>query len=291
MQPLYYLGGLEPADLMVDDRASRVKLTEGGLGHLVCDLSDDDAAQAIIMRSVVQNGPDGGRGVCVAAKCIETERTSAGQTPTRFGVHLERQRWEYSPDRPKSGRGSLWIGIDTSEPTLPEQLERPTSLGGHWRLEMGDAQRWIVPTLRLPADMPLDPDRPVGSVLPVRYRAVGDHVEELVLDRYRKLWTDSGRVIDHFVGGTPDTPGPLADEAEKLWRLDYALRALALNYRVSMLEQNALGLITSANWQLVLAATVGAPAWRTGAEKKTEEPTAANGDLPELASSNAGSAG
>jgi len=236
---------------MANNKASRAALVDAGVGHLVEDLDQEQTALAVILGDVVQHGPDGGGGCCLALK------TSSGELPERFGVHLDQQTW-HAPLC-----GDVWLGTVNGHPPAPADIQRPSAIGGRTP-KLEDGQKWAVPTLRRPSG---DSDLPSG------YRLSGDgSVEKVLSGRWRQLWDESAEVLEHFLALEREEPGPLSGDAAIPRVLQFCVDCLAINYRFSMLEQNVLLPVGSHTWFWLLMVAVDYPAWmKADEEKKTAD--------------------
>ena len=246
---LYYLPG-ERAEAM-DPRRVR----ELGLGYLL-DGPDCDVA----CRGVLAHGPDGGAGTVVSA--MPAGRPEVGYYPNR-------QEWHEA--RVGAGEGRpVWIGWPKGQPPGPEDLARREMMGGH-AVTLSDGRRWLVPVARLvTGDSPL-PRRLVrgddGQWTP---GDVSGPLAGLFAAACRWWEALTSYAEAAFAGGPgapegtdPGSPGgggetmtaiTLQDECET------AVMALAVNYRLSAVEVNLLGLLDERTEAEVLMALCDWPA-------------------------------
>lgn len=248
MQPLYFLPGVYRQHLVSGGELSQAILKERGIGDTFADVRAGE-----FYACDTEGGPGGKSGVLLAYQ------TPKGQIPqhTKFVARL--QTWSESYD------GKVWIGIETANPPTAEDLRRKTVHRGY-ALEIGN-QSFEVPVIRRVDDT---------SELPreMFFDAKGNLVEPIKA-AYRQYWEDSAEVADWFFAGT------WSDE-QKSRALMLAVQALSLNYRYTLLEQNALRIIDADSFLSVLMATVDVPHARAleEAEKKTESPSVAESITP-----------
>lgn len=152
--------------------------------------------------------------------------------PTRYAGRLayekDGQEWREAGD-------GVWMGWRHDCPPDEAGLRRLVPASGHtWRLKIG-AESYAIPVLRridgssdLPSDIKLNPFR------------------EQVKRAYVDLWDRSGEVFDWMLRGE------IGQHVES--SVKFAVEILGLSYHYGELEQNALGLIDSSNWQDILAA-------------------------------------
>ena len=168
-----------------------------------------------------------------------------------LGYHAARQRWR--------NEGRFWIG--QAGEVRAEPLARPRMAGGY-AVELS-GETWQVPILR----------RPDGSSeLPQQVGWEGETYTERVAERYRRLWEDSAEVCEWFARGFEGI-----GRGHHPQILDFAVRALGVNYRFGRPEQNLLGVIDSANWASVLMAAVDWPAVMEAKKKVPDTPKAGPG--------------
>jgi hypothetical protein len=230
-QLLYFLPDLRQA-AAESIPLRRSVLKERGLAEIFADVPFDQQP----LWELPGRGPDNRAG------CLLYYQTPAGGIPRRAEYQPKEQAWT-----PVGDGSLLWIGIDTAEPPKPEEMARRKQYGGYF-VELGDGQRWIVPTIR----------RPDGSTeLPTDmiWDAAG-RLMEPIKAAYQAYWEETAEVAQWFF-----------EEAEpnRARALELAVRALSLNYRFGRNEQNILRTIDRETVFTLLAATVEA----SSAPKKT----------------------
>lgn len=244
---LYFLEGAK--------RVHGSDLERLGLGYAFDD--PGQIAQRGVMRGPAE-GADGGVvfGQVEPATCL---------------LEPDSQTWVRLTDCGGPDNGArIWFGFDAADPPGPEDLARPEPVGGYF-IPLADGRPWLVPTARL---------FPEGTELPESL-AIGPEGKLIrrPLPAFRELCRDADRVWAAAVGqaeGDADAPG--IDDDVDGFRI--AAAAMAVNYRVSLAEVSALGLLTTANLPRVLQAFVDFPEYakvelarRAAAQKKTPADT------------------
>lgn len=180
-------------------------------------------------RRHVSAGPDGGEGQILS---LADQKNAA-----RVGYYPSEQEWHKTP------AADWWIGWSLAERPRPQDLQRPDSLPGH-NVRLEDGQEWTVPVVRF-----------INGVIALPQRLVLDdqgNVARAPLDRYANL-TRIALEIWEKVAAAAEGLGVLRVEWE------YAVAALAANYRLGGEEISALGLLTDANVAAVLLALIDWP--------------------------------
>jgi len=182
-------------------------------------------------------GPGGESGLVIAPACPDGKAAQCGYFPAS-------QHWVAATC------GRYWIGRETDNPPLPEDLQRPEMVAGHL-VALEDGNEWLIPVARhfaqgtaLPQALLLGPD--------------GQLVAE-ALPRFAKLSSHAERAFDDFcrAAGSPnDAEGEPLTIAE-IWAI--AIEALALNYRISAEEVSFLHLLTTQNTLRIAEALIDWP--------------------------------
>lgn len=176
----------------------------------LADLLDSEVGVSAV--DVLQDGPDGGGGVCFF------------WGTTGYGVHLDSQSW--IPAKPSGSltAGRFWLGWPTGQQPGPSDLERPKGLGG-LPVKLDDGNEWTIPVARqVPHKFALDA---AGS--PVR----------VVKTRYAQFWQDALGYYEMF-----QRIGQGGGEITVAGGWSYAGQALAYNYRINADLIDALELIS-----------------------------------------------
>lgn len=239
MQPLYFLAGVDAANLAPGNRLNRSILESRGIAEAFSDVGDGDHACSQLS----------GRGPGDRSGCILSYITPAGQAARRVGFYPDEQQWtQVGTD--------VWIGIDFADRPKPDELRRRQTSDGYW-VELADGQRYAIPVIRrrdgssnLPTDMATNP--------------LTGRFEESIKPRYAKYWEQAAIAAEWFFG-EHGFDGPTFDKSQAL---QMAIMALSLNYRVGPLEQFVLRLVDSSNFLEVLAAAVDVHGTLIGAESQ-----------------------
>lgn len=123
--------------------------------------------------------------------------------------------------------GKYWLGYVTASPPGPGELEREEAVVS-WGVILGDKNRWFVPSQKvLPAYWNIDDD--------------GEMIQQL-RPAYTALSKEAGVLFDFYMAKGLDATFEMILEKKAEMR-DLAIRALALNYRVTKWEVAVLGLL------------------------------------------------
>lgn len=208
MGVLYYIPARRfPDKLNAPETLKGEALAKVGLGHL------DGAKMAF--RSVVNNGPDRGAGLCI----------SLGIPASKTGVFKDSQTWQ-----PCNG-GDIWLGWYTDDKPGPETFLRLNALPGESSAVLGDGNTWeFVPTRALPEVLTFD------SAGKTKWSPRPSDAEHFAASEW---------LMDYLLKGDQR---PLLDVVERL------SVCLGARYHVSVMEVIALGLfVTSLNLRVVCA--------------------------------------
>jgi hypothetical protein len=159
----------------------------------------------------------------------------------------EAQRWVKLP-------GGVWLGVDKAERPEPSALQRAEIRTGHL-VKLGDGQCWEIPVARLATG---------GSGLPRRRVLAADGTRTWEVDAAYAGLTDAAARVWMALRGQSVS---MADE-----EVDRACgAALAVNYRLGLVEALVLGLLTDTAIRGILEALVDMPTVRQilDVEKKT----------------------
>ena len=173
------------------------------------------------------SGPDGKPGIVVC---------HGGNQNGRLGYYPERQQWRRVPGR------ELWCGYYTESRPTPETLARKSQITGEW-LTLDDGHQWLIPKARRWVE--LDEELLWDYNLPRRMSLTddGQWTPGDVKPQYERLWTMAQAyeqaVQDAFAAASDDTAEVrfVFQEINEL-----AVGALQVNYRVSAVELDLLGI-------------------------------------------------
>jgi|GEM_PF-3992335 len=229
------------------------KARELGLAYAV------DAGAAVETRGVTR-GPCGqGPGLLVGL---------GGASATQLVLDEDAQTWLGERRPGAGGAPRYWVGVSRAAPPRPQDLARATLLGTY-SAELGDGNRWTVPTARA---------WPEGTPLP-KTRAVDDQGE---IARRPKPEYDALRLAADEVWDAAEHGTPVDDVRE--WEI--AVTALSTNYRVSHTEVDLLGLLdepgegqtTRISGLMAIAwALIDFPSWPQDADQAQEDSEASDG--------------
>jgi hypothetical protein len=169
-------------------------------------------------------GPDGGAGVILTAEAARRPEWD----------------WQAAPGK------DWWIGLGGE--TTPAYLARKEQIAGH-EVELGDGRKWLVPVARTFG---------IGSRLPQRLilGPDGESWEGRPLERFAAVSAKAERVERVMLGDLGDDEEPMRILGEGA---AIAVEALALNYRIGMVEASFLGLLTEPIVHKILWAFIDGP--------------------------------
>ena len=234
---LYYIPGHDRQLI------TAAEFSEAGLGHALLAGKPTGLVTA--------KGPDGGKG----AYCIVPAPAAPGAAPAQGLLFRHGEAaWRRGPG------GKFWLGLIESDKPGPADLARQRLISGE-EIELADGNRWTIPICFSIVR---------GSTLPKRIVLGEDGTtwETRELERFLPLCADAAKVWQLYrqsgqeQSGTDQSGNPPADgEADKQRvtidlqeGMRIAVAAIAVNYRVSALEVDALGLIDSERvWEILKA--------------------------------------
>lgn len=228
-QPLYFLPHLHP-DQVNNVGTRKAMLRERGL----LDVFADVPMELMPCVGVPGRGPNNLSGSILYYQSPKTD------IPRRTYFKDAEQQWT-----PVGTGEHVWIGIDTDDPPTPDDMVRRTVYEGYG-IDLADGKRWQIPVIRrchdastaLPTDMVWDS---TGKLI------------EPIKPAYEALWRDTETVSRWFV---EDQQAPRSDA------LRHAVKALSINYRFGVNEQNLLRVIDATNFMAVLMAMVDYPTYQ-----------------------------
>lgn len=201
---------------------------------------------------VLENGPDGGRGM------VATWMFGRPELDPFPGVDLARQHWEPAAGNAESGRpqGAFWIGWEIARPPMPAHLARRKQYAGI-RVELHDGSAWMIPESRsLPHIVGLDADGRVAMQYAPEFERFCRKAEEYAVLICRQIGA-----LEQLRAAKPDiNPDHVAVDFELSDAYGYCCEALALNYRVCPEVVAALKILARPHIVAVAAATISLPA-------------------------------
>lgn len=225
--PLYFLPG-ETLEHLTPQRLRTL-----GLGDVLADCLDgpQEFERRLAVRSVVNRGPDGGRGVVLQAI------PAAGQAH-RVGYFPDEQHWtQLAAENPEDL--PLWWGWNHQAPVTPEDLRRPGALPGH-DVRLGQ-HVWTVPIIRRGGIRP---------ALPQTLTRRNGRLELRLRKEWESVWAVAGRAWDLLT---------TVQSAEWDEVYDLCRQILAVNYRVGDPELELLAAVDTENFREVLQAACDWP--------------------------------
>ena len=232
-----------------------------------------------------EHGPGGTAGVVCVAPRIE----ELGGAAPKHGYYPPKQTWLQRPALAAAPGlsvpgpcPSVWVGYETDAKPRPQDLHRPEMIAGY-NVRLEDGNDWLVPVARsiprgsiLPRRMSLGPNGEIVWECLPRFAAFSALAEEAWLD-YRRVngWLEADEAALEMTAGRAQ---------------EIAVAALAMNYRVGLIELAILQVLSTANMIEVLDAMIDVPAFvaaarRAAEQKKNSDPTT----TPDGCSSNDGS--
>ncbi len=211
------------------EAAWQQKLRAAGIAESLVDVR----RLGMLARCEVKSGPGGFDGLVIAPL-----RADDGEPPELLGYFEDRQTWVDPFDQ-----GKVWIGWQTDAPPTPEDLRRTTPLAlPGYELELANGQTWHVPVI--------SSQERLGALHQRLTFDASGKARAAVAARHESLWEESAEIADaYFVHGRVD------------WSRvgTFCARCLGLNYRVSVAEQNVLGIFELAHVSQLLDALFDRP--------------------------------
>lgn len=221
----------------IDELTNGATLKSLGPWGLADVLKDVTAYPEHVTLHVVTRGPSDKPGV------ILTPSLADGNPPDAVTFNPHQDEWAPYWGGLNSHGADVWIGWERERPPTPQGLARREQFGG---LEVLDQhqQAWRVPIARSP--------HAVFGTLPQNF-IFDEHNEPRgqLKSGFASLWELSGHVWDYYAwlyastlnreeGDTPPAVSEPPAEHNTPWLIRQAVNVLAINYRVSPWEINAL---------------------------------------------------
>jgi hypothetical protein len=224
--------------------ADNAHLERVGLGELCTDKGPEWC-------QVLQNGPDGGRGM------VGMWRTNHPELDPLWGVQLDKQKWLPGPAN-KNGRkkGDFWIGWETERPPKPDDLRRAKMHSGGY-VTLRDGNHWLIPeAIQLPHLVGIDED--TGDVA-LQYSPEYESFCR-ASEQYAMLICQRIGALEQLRTQRPNIPeDQVAVDFVLADAWTYCCDAIALNYRVNAEVISLLKLLAKPHIVTVLAATIALP--------------------------------
>jgi hypothetical protein len=158
----------------------------------------------------------------------------------------------YQPETQKwRDCGGYWLGYDKEKPPMPKDILREDALAGHL-CKLGDGENWLIPICRA-----IQTGAFFEKGIQFALSESGEW-EERIRPEFTKLCKDIEVLYSAFSAqyfGQEIT----VDDGENFNQFDACERALALNYRISKWEIDALSLFTQEALTLIAQAMIDVP--------------------------------
>jgi len=198
----YFVPGLSKDRLVDDDgKVSAALLRELGLAESLRDITNIPRDATL---TGVQHGPGGADGI------LMTPTQIAPKSEPNYCYEAASQLWIESLD------GNYWLGTESNEPIMPADLQRRKMYLGY-NVEADDGMSWMIPIARSE-----DTSR---VTLPQDIYFVEGLATKSLRKQYRHLLDIADKVLDW-------TSGEESDASDETWRIDHALVAMNVNYRL-----------------------------------------------------------
>jgi hypothetical protein len=242
-QPLYFLPGVNAAQLAPDGKLSRSLLESRGIGDVFADVVAANKDCSICDMHGLGPGERSGSILCY--------QTPGGDLPKRLGYYPDEQTWHQISE-------GLWIGTMNDSPPTESDLRRKKQHGGY-SIELANGERFNIPVIR----------RPDGSTeLPTdMYWDANGAIVEPIKAAYRKYW-DETEVVAEWFFAKEQFGGESFNKGKALL---LAVDAVGINYRFGKNEQNVLRFIDKENYLSVLMSTIDGPLAVELGEKKSAD--------------------
>lgn len=239
---IYFPGAREPSDKL---------FRKAGIGNL---LRGDTAP--VEFAEVVRNGPDGTFGMLATWR--ETEKVKHGAAPP---LSLSPD-WEWKPvcanadlELPEK---RYWFGIHREHKPTPDDLavfRGQCFPGGEILLD--DGQRWVIPSVtKLPSQIGLNSEGRVEKRVAEQHKWYVGKAWEIAKPVFETIddqeWLDA--LSDSEIAASEQT---VTVELTDIW--EFAVHALALNYRVNQEVVDFLGLLSGTTLLAIVMAAIDFP--------------------------------
>ena len=189
------------------------------------------------------SGPDKQRGAVVC---------QGANKDGRLGYFPEKQTWKQIPGK------DVWCGYYTEAMPTPEELARDEPIPGVW-IELDGGGKWQAPIAR----KRFEDDGELFWSYNVPRRLTldegGEWVPGEVKPRYQRLWADAERTEQAVIDGAE------VDDLDAI-----AIRALQINYRVSAIELDLLGIYDESLRVRLVHTLIDLDTWLAWVKKKTK---------------------
>jgi len=227
---------------------NKKKITEAGLSYIL------PHGTGMPEYTTTQQGPDGKLGVIFAFQ---------GKDKMNLNNLAQTVEWKQIP------KSDAWFGIDKENPPGPKDLER-AKMKESYPVELSDGNIWLVPIIR---------NVDGSTELEKRLEHDGDSwIEVGVRAEHEALFTRASEIWEQFIAPllVPEEEDAEATEDADIaitlgdgW--DFAVDALALNYRISVAEISMLGLFDSDTATSAVMAAIDWLRWKEFQKKNEAE--------------------
>lgn len=184
-----------------DGKVSRSRISERGLTEALRDIRKIPRDATL---TGVQRGPGNAGGILL------TPTRTDGTGKDNCCYDADSQIWI------KGDSGKYWLGTQAGEPVTPAEVQRRKVFLGY-SVEVDEGVPWLIPIAHAEDD--------TRVTLPQDIVFAGGIATKKLRSQYRHLWELAGNVVDWCSGEN----SPAADE---MWRIDTAMVALNMNYRI-----------------------------------------------------------
>tara|TARA_Y100000310_G_scaffold227151_1_gene229368 strand:+ start:157 stop:882 length:726 start_codon:yes stop_codon:yes gene_type:complete len=170
----------------------------------------------------------------------------------RIGYYPEKQEWHQC--------GEFWIGLNGSG-VQPHQLMKRDLLAGHM-VELGDGNEWLIPAAIRPDTM--------QPLLPFSYSGENGEWTKAVKEQFQPFWELALEVLEIITvsaEGSEENQEALQKFTDE-YRLNAAVLALSINYRISKYECQILELFDDENLNQIMFSIIDWPTVEDAFKKK-----------------------
>lgn len=187
-----------------------------------------------IQREVLFGGPNGGAGMLWADRTWDANLH-------RVGYFAEEQEWAPIAEQ-------IWVGWYRDDRPTEKDLQRKEQLAGHV-VKFEDGSEWLMPVARYWHDSMTYQDM-LPRLLSMKD---GKFVKSDVIPKYRELWKVATEWFDHW--NTQTRNGEVTIDEASHW----CSPIICANYRATMAELVALGIVSEDTQSEILGAVIDLP--------------------------------
>jgi len=250
--PIYFFPG--PAPNLIEPERPYEMLKECGLEYII----DDGEDSMLAANGVPGGGPSGSPGMIIISGPVAAY---GGSIVKPYGYYDDRQDWTKLKSDPE-----VWIGIERAHPPNAIDLMRRKLVAGH-EVELNGGEKWLIPCARL---------MPKGTRLPcvMKINDKGE-IDYKVKREYRELSDWAEKIYRSWIGQMFESQAPgqakIKIEIGDKEFMEIGAMALAINYRLSLLEVSRFEIFDSDCLRQIVDALIDVPTLMEAMEREKEK--------------------